>query len=169
MGKIAYFLQKIACSTHFERRKIGKKPDIQNLLQEIVASTSGHISTNLYANSSISLEQVQFSAYFFFQLACLNFGKNYRFWQKNGHFSADFAEILGIHKNHLNTSYVKIVGHLGHFLAKYDHFRSFLAHFGLYNYIGENAGRASYRVILRLAFTTISSEPLNRFSKCWAF
>ena len=61
-----------------------------------------------------------------------------------GHFWADFAEIWGNDKNHLNTSYVKILSHLGHFLAKYGHFWSFLAHFGLYNYIGENAGRTSY-------------------------
>ena len=78
---------------------------------------------------------------------------------------ADFAEILGIDKNPLNTSYVKILGHLGHFLAKYGNFLSFLAHFGLYNYIGENAGRASYPVIFPLAFTAISSEPLNAFFK----
>ena len=43
------------------------------------------------------------------------FGKNYRFWTKSGHFLADLGKILGIDKNHLNTSYVKIVGHLGHF------------------------------------------------------
>ena len=63
--------------------------------------------------------------------------KNAIFWPKIGHRSADFAEILGIDKNHLNTSYVKILGYLGHFLAKYGHFWSFLAHFGLYNYIGK--------------------------------
>ena len=63
--------------------------------------------------------------------------KNDRFWPKKGHFSADFAEILGIDENYLNTCYVNILGHLGHFLAKYGHFCSFLAHFGLYNYIGE--------------------------------
>ena len=98
------------------------------------------------------------------------FRQKWPFLAKNGHFSADFVEILGIDKNHLNTSsYVKILGHLGHFLATYGHFWSFLAHFGQYNYIGENAGLASYRVKLRLAFTAISSEPLNRFSKCWAF
>ena len=87
MGKIAHFLQKIARSAHFERRKIGKKTDIQNLLQEIVASTRGHISTNLKANSSISLEQVQFSAEIFFSTGMLEFRKKITvFGQKTGIF-----------------------------------------------------------------------------------
>ena len=99
----------------------------------------------------------------------LKIAKNDPFWPKIGYRSADFAEILGIDKNHLNTSYVKFLGHLGHFLAKYGHFWSFLAHFGLYKYIGEYAGRASIPVILPLAFTAITSEPLVRFRKVWAF
>ena len=70
---------------------------------------------------------------FFFFNTFFKIAKNDRFWQKKGHFLADFAEILGIDEKHVNTSYVKILGHLGHYLAKYYHFRSFLAHFGLYN------------------------------------
>ena len=53
----------------------------------------------------------------FFKIA-----KNDRFWPKKGRFSADFAEILGIDENYLNTCYVKILGHFGHFLAKYGYF-----------------------------------------------
>ena len=90
-----------------------------------------------------------------YQFFCRVSKKYAVFRPKIGKFSAKFPKILQINKNHLNTSYVKILGHLGHFLAKYDHFWSFLAHFGLYNYIGEKAGRASYRVIPHLASTAV--------------
>ena len=76
---------------------------------------------------------------------------------------------MGIDKNHLNTSYVKILGHLDNFVGKIWPFFVIFGHFGLYNYIGENAGRASYPVIIPLAFTTITPEPLVRFRKFWAF
>ena len=86
--------------------------------------------TNFKANWTIFPGLVGFSVdvYFFNWHAWIS-AKMTVFLTKNGHFSADFAEILGIDKNHQNTSYVKILGYLGHFLAKYGHFCSFLAHF----------------------------------------
>ena len=94
--------------------------------------------------------------------ACPNFGKNYRFWPKNRHFSSDFAEILGIDKKKLNTSYVNFLGHLGHFLAKYDNFWHFwliltiLTIFGLLAYIP-------------LTLSAITPEPLVHFENFWHF
>ena len=67
------------------------------------------------------------------------------FGKKIGQFLANFSKNLEINKNHLNSFYVKILGHLDHFLAKYGHFLPFLAHFGFYNNIrkyNENPGRA---------------------------
>ena len=48
-------------------------------------------------------------------------------------FLAKFPRILEINKKHLNTAYVKILGHLGHFWQNMAIFGNFLAHFGLYN------------------------------------
>ena len=59
------------------------------------------------------------------------------FCPKIGQFSTKISQILGIDKNHQNTSYVKFLGHLEHFWAKYGHFWSFFAHFWPINYIGE--------------------------------
>ena len=115
-AKNGQFYPKIIRLAHFGSRKIGKKPDIQNWLPFIVASTLGYTSTNYLPNWTISLKLVQFSAeIFFFKFFFFENRQKLCFWPKNGHFLVDFAEILGINKNHLNTSYVKILGHLGHF------------------------------------------------------
>ena len=62
------------------------------------------------------------SAKFFFSTGMPENLKKLPFLAKKLAFFADFAEILGIDKNHLNTSYVRILGHLGPFLAKYGNF-----------------------------------------------
>jgi hypothetical protein len=57
-------------------------------------------------------------------------------------FLANFSKNLEINKNHLNTLHVQILGQLDHYWTKMAIFGHFLAHFGLYNYIGETcAGR----------------------------
>ena len=74
---------------------------------------------------------LHFSSKNFFFNTFFKIAKNYHFWSKKGHFSADFAEILGIDEKHVNTSYVKILGHLGHYLAKitiFGHFWPILAY-----------------------------------------
>ena len=148
---------------------MAKTPNIQKSILTIVVGVPGYMYTNFQTNWTIFLGLDTFSVEKKISTQCPNFGKKYRFWPKNGHCSADFAEILGIDKNHLNTSYVKILGHLGLFFGKIWPFLVIFWPILAYNYIGENAGRASYCVKLRLAFTAISSEPLNRFSKCWPF
>ena len=55
------------------------------------------------------------SAEIFFSIGMPENRQKLPFLAKNGHFLADFAEILGIDKNHLNTCCVKISGHLDNF------------------------------------------------------
>ena len=65
----------------------------------------------------------------FFQIAHAKNEKNAVFWPKKGKKWAKFFKILEFDKSPINTSYVQILGHLDHFLLKYDNFLPFLAHF----------------------------------------
>ena len=160
--KKAIFCQKIAKNdilATLRSHKKTKKQNIKNLTDQKFITITRNIYTKNGPIGPILKKKIEISSKVDF------LPKKSVFQPKIGQFLTKFAQILQMNKNHLNTSYVKIVGHMGHFLAFLVIFCHFLAPFGLYNYIGERPAEP----LPPLAFTAISSEPLNKFSKCWAF
>ena len=120
------------------------KANIKNLIPNLLASTLRYIYTNLQANWAIFQGGVAISAEVFFFKFLPSQQKKRVFCPKIGQFSTKNFKILGINKNHLNTSYVKFLGHFGHFWPFFGHFRPFLGHFWPYSFIRECADQASY-------------------------
>ena len=75
-------------------------------------------------------DQQYFPAKFVFQNVPAKIEKSTVFRPKTAKNRQNFPKFWDLIKNHLNALYVKILGHLDHFLAKYGNFWPFFAHFG---------------------------------------
>ena len=87
------------------------------------------------------------------------------FFPKIGQFSTKNFKILGINKNHLNTSYVNFLGHFGHFWSFFGHFRPFFGPFlALFIY----KGMCWLGVIPPLTLSSTAFEPFGGARSSWA-
>ena len=121
--------------------------------------------THFQVNWALFHEQVQISAEKLFSIFCRVSKKNAAFWPNIGQKSAKFSKFLKINKTHINTSYVRIVGHLVNFWAKNGHFRLFFGPILAYIIIQGNAGRVLYTILQPRSGEIQNAQDFqNRFS-----
>ena len=124
-----FFGDFLAKNGHFatlRSHKKTKKQNIKNLTDRKFLNITRNIYTKNWTNRTNIEEEDRNLLQKLFLIFCRIGEKKSFFRQKIGQFLTKFAKILQMNKNHLNTSYVKIVGHLGHF---FWHFWSFLVIF----------------------------------------
>ena len=150
MKKWLFFIQnrkimtKKAIFSWIRPYKKTKNPKIQKSLCAILEGTLGYIYTKNLVNWTFFLETHKLSGKVFFPNFYRVGKKMGVFCPKIGQFLVKIYKILEINKNHLNTQYVQIMGHLKHFWAQNSNFCPFLGHFSPYYFIRESAGRRLY-------------------------
>ena len=112
--------------TTLRSQKKTKKQNIKNLTDQKFLNVTRNMYTKNWTNmTNIEEEDSNLLRKKFAESA----KKNVVFRPKIGTFFTKFAKILQINTKHLNTSYVEIVGHLGHFWVLLGHFWSFFVIF----------------------------------------
>ena len=123
------FWPKIALSVHIGTHKIPKTQSLKKATVELQYWSQGTCIPIFRLIGPFSQDQIDFLPKFFFQNVPAKIEKNAVFRPINDEKQAKFFKILEFDKNHINASYLQILGHLDHFLAKYDNFWPFLARF----------------------------------------
>ena len=124
--------------------KTAKTQNIKKSILDVLEGTLRNISTINWVNWTIFEKTHKLSVKNFFSNFFPIGKKTGVFCPKIGQFLVKIYKILEINKNHLNTQYVQIMGHLKHFWAQNSNFCPFLGHFSPYYFIRESAGRRLY-------------------------
>ena len=122
--KSHYFALGATLGSH----KKTKKQNIKNLTNRKFLNITRNIYTKNWTNRANIEEGVgnflrSLGMHFFAKKKQKN---KFDFSAENGHFLANFSKHLEINKNHLNTFYVQILGHLDHYWAQNSCFFVFL-------------------------------------------
>ena len=135
MKKWLFFIQnrkimtKKAIFSWIRPYKKTKNLKIQKSLCAVLKGTLGYIYTKNLVNWTFFLETHKLSGRVFSPNFCPVGKKTGVFCPKIGQFSVKIYKILEINKNHLNTPYIQIIGHLEHFWPKNGIFSPFWAIF----------------------------------------